>query len=227
MNSKNISMHKSNLNGSEIIYKVRLSRRAKRVQLVINQAGELQVVIPFSNKSFDHTSFVNSKSKWLLKHLRTNTEKKYLYLGREIKIKINYKLFIKKPEFRFSDYNLFINTPQNESYTYDEVFYYWLYQKAHELLPQRTLHLAQQYNFKPSKITVRKQQTRWGSCSGSGVISLNYKLMALKQSIIDYVIIHELCHLIHLNHSSEFWETVKSVLPDYAKLRKELRLSRV
>jgi len=78
-----------------------------------------------------------------------------------------------------------------------------------------------------NKILIRRQKTRWGSCSESGVISINYKLMMLRKESIDYVIIHELCHLIELNHSKKFWNLVKDILPDYIELRRGLRRSRI
>lgn len=103
------------------------------------------------------------------------------------------------------------------------IYQKWLYQKAIEFLPVRTFELAKENSLSPSKVSVRKQKTRWGSCSPSGAISLNYKLMMLRKELIDYVIIHELCHLVELNHSKRFWRLVGKIVPDYAELRKELR----
>ncbi len=66
-----------------------------------------------------------------------------------------------------------------------------------------------------SRITVRDQKTRWGSCSSTGTLSLNYRLMFAPPRVLDYVVIHELCHLTHMNHSREFWNLVASVMPEY------------
>ena len=70
-----------------------------------------------------------------------------------------------------------------------------------------------------TSITVRDQKSRWGSCSSKGTLSFNYRLIFAPPEILDYVVVHELCHLTHMNHSKDFWNMVASVMPDY-KVRK-------
>ena len=86
---------------------------------------------------------------------------------------------------------------------------------------QARLHLKERLHFwslrmglKPSRVSFRRQRTRWGSCSSDGSISLNWKLVAAPEAVIDYVIIHELAHLVHPNHSERFWRLVEQFCPD-------------
>lgn len=72
-------------------------------------------------------------------------------------------------------------------------------------------------------ITVRDQKTRWGSCSGKGTLSFNWRLMLAPPAVLDYVVVHELCHLTHMDHSKAFWALVESVCPDYRVHRKWLK----
>ena len=72
-------------------------------------------------------------------------------------------------------------------------------------------------------ITVRDQKTRWGSCSSRGTLSFNYRLIFAPPAVLDYVVVHELCHLTHMNHSKDFWNMVASVMPEYKIYRKWLR----
>jgi predicted metal-dependent hydrolase len=73
------------------------------------------------------------------------------------------------------------------------------------------------------KITIRDQATRWGSCSFRGNLNFNWRLVLLPEALADYVVVHELAHRIHMNHSHAFWEAVEGVLPDYRLRRKELK----
>lgn len=74
-----------------------------------------------------------------------------------------------------------------------------------------------------TSITIRDQKTRWGSCSSRGTLSFNYRLVFAPPAVLDYVAVHELCHLTHMNHSKEFWNLVGSVMPDYRAHRRWLK----
>jgi predicted metal-dependent hydrolase len=93
---------------------------------------------------------------------------------------------------------------------------------ALKLAKDRIEHFNYSYGFSFKKISIRNQKTRWGSCSKSGTISFNYKIVLLPAKLADYIIVHELCHLGEMNHSRKFWTLVARTIPDYVNLRKEL-----
>jgi predicted metal-dependent hydrolase len=84
-------------------------------------------------------------------------------------------------------------------------------------------YYAKQMDTDYGRITVREQKTRWGSCSSKGNLNFNWKLMMMPEPIIDYVVIHELAHRKHMDHSKNFWLEVEKVLPDYRIKRDWLR----
>lgn len=107
-----------------------------------------------------------------------------------------------------------------------KAMYDWFKKEALSLFNERVEYYSDIIRMKPKAIAVKKQKTRWGSCSSRGNINLNIKLLMLPPDIMDYVIVHEMIHLKIMNHSSEFWKSVASVLPDYRnriKLLKEYR----
>ncbi|MEI6296518.1 MAG: M48 family metallopeptidase [bacterium] len=83
------------------------------------------------------------------------------------------------------------------------------------------------YGYSIGKITIKNQKTRWGSCSKVGNLNFNYKVIYLKPNLFDYIIVHEICHLGEFNHSVRFWNLVSMAIPDYKKLRSELRDNKI
>lgn len=81
------------------------------------------------------------------------------------------------------------------------------------------------YNFTYKDIHIKNQKTLWGSCSRQGNLNFNYKIALLKETLRDYVVVHELCHLQEFNHSSSFWDLVAKTIPNHKELRKELKVT--
>ncbi|MDO4966081.1 MAG: M48 family metallopeptidase [Lachnospiraceae bacterium] len=90
-------------------------------------------------------------------------------------------------------------------------------------IPGRVKYFAEIIGVSYSRITIRNQKTRWGSCSAKGGLNFNCLLMLTPNDVIDYVVVHELCHRLEMNHSKAFWAHVEEVLPDYKKRRKWLK----
>ena len=92
-----------------------------------------------------------------------------------------------------------------------------LRERAKSVLAQRTAYFARQVGVTYGRITVRDQKTRWGSCSQTGNLNFNFRLILAPPEVLDYVVVHELCHRRQMNHSTQFWQEVAQVLPDYRK----------
>ncbi len=99
----------------------------------------------------------------------------------------------------------------------------WLMRQAQRVFAERLDHYASRLGVRWRKLALSSAGTRWGSASSDGAIRLNWRLIHFRLSVIDYVVAHELSHLRVMDHSPRFWETVRSVVPDYQALRSELR----
>lgn len=195
------------------------------MRMQIKNSGELEVILPRGLQIMDAEKFLFRKSDWIKKHLRQNRQSrnKLSLLGRAIKVTQNYDLFIKKHKIKFSNNHLFITSPSGSKVSIEEAFENWLRKIAKKSLVARVHKIANSLGFKVGMITIRGQKTRWGSCSTSGNLSFNYNLLRFRKEVIDYVIIHELCHIKEMNHSAKFWKLVEKFCPDYKFLRKELK----
>jgi predicted metal-dependent hydrolase len=91
------------------------------------------------------------------------------------------------------------------------------------LAQNKILQWSQFYGFACQRIAIKNQKTRWGSCSKKGNLNFNYKIVCLPEYLVDYLVVHELCHLKEFNHSRRFWDLVGRAVPDYKRLRRELK----
>ncbi len=99
----------------------------------------------------------------------------------------------------------------------------WLMRQAKQLFEERLNHFAPQLGVQWRRLSLSSAGTRWGSASADGSIRLNWRLIHFKRSVIDYVVVHELSHLRVMDHSPRFWDTVRTIVPDYAVLRGQLK----
>jgi hypothetical protein len=204
----------------------RYSERAKYLQLRITRHRKLEVVIPLGVKSIEAEKFFNSRLPWIkdrYSKLKKLQEKPLLF-GNELEIVHSKTAEDKFHNFKYEGNSELIITSPKNSKTDKLKLYEWYIQKyAKVFLPKRLQELGERFGFSFNRVTVRNQATKWGSCSSKKNINLNYKLIKLPERLIDYIIIHELCHLIHLNHSKKYWREVAKILPDYQKLERELK----
>lgn len=96
-------------------------------------------------------------------------------------------------------------------------------ENALALVEERLNYFNSFYNFPIGGITIKNQKSRWGSCSSKGNLNFNYKIVYLPEVLADYIVVHELCHLKEMNHSSRFWARVAEMVPDWKERRKQLK----
>lgn len=217
---------------AEVIYSDR-----KTMDLRIFPEGNIQITVPKNTSIEKIVEKVKPKSKWILQQQRTfelfrpfAKERLYipgethLYLGRQ------YKLVINKTEQDKTNTNLgkglFTITTKNDNI---ELIIQKFYKSKADIIFKELLGqlLSQfpQFNRFDITLTHRFMKKRWGSCSMNGNILLNTELIKANKACIEYVILHELCHLIHPNHSKDFYKTLTEVLPSWEKIKLNLERS--
>lgn len=200
----------------QIEYTIRFSGRAKRVSINIRD-GNIFLVVPPGFPINKAEEFIRMKADWILKHLNSAPPKKegLIYRGKSM-----------EPVYKNEGVTFREKTSEKKfkiDGDLEYLFNNWLYLIAQNYLPFRTAELADKYKFRFNRISIKQLRSRWGSCSSRGNLSFNYKLMQFPDEVIDYVIIHELCHLREMNHSPRFWRLVGNIIPNYKSLKTELR----
>lgn len=160
------------------------------------------------------------------------TSERFPYLGKTYVLKVIYDDAMTDPSVELSRGLIQVLTAMptgnNEcSSTVRSAILRWYRLRAMEYLPERVEKLGENFGMHPSSVTVKDQKSRWGSCSSSGSVSLNWRLVLTPIHIVDYVVAHELCHLKIPNHSPEFWRLLADIDPLYAQHRRWLKANSI
>lgn len=233
----NSKLCKIRLEDMEVQYTLRRSSR-KTIGITVEKDGTVKVHSPYRISEDYINQLLQKKSPWILEKVReaqirlaeagrpkTFSEGECLnYLGKQFKLKIARNSSIKKHETAMLNENILLKVPLNAD---DEkirgILKRWYIDQFKLLAQKRVVHYSRLLGRSPGKITVREQKTRWGSCSAKGNINLNWKLIMAPLEVVDYVIVHELCHLKEMNHSKNFWKLVEGICPEYIKYRTWLK----
>lgn len=155
----------------------------------------------------------------------TDLSGKVLYEGQLVPCQVVLDGKIAEPSFSLQDgvLTIKINNPSEDLPALAEV---WTRKQAQDILPQKVSAWAQKMGVEYNNIVIKDQKTLWGSCSQKKNLNFSYRLIKMPLSIIDYLIVHELAHLIHFDHSPEFWACVAAYIPNYKEARKWLNTNR-
>lgn len=217
--------------------KVRRSANIKYLRIRMAPGRGIWVSVPFGVSRKQTEKFLEENRDWIVQN-RKNMEVYEqdtgvgLKIGAEIQTKMHTLKIVEtkqlKPSYKIEQNIITLGIPEKVDFNRIEKivgqFLLEIYaMESRQYLPQRVKMYADRFGFKYGRLSFRDNVSNWGSCSFENNISLNIKLMKLPDEIIDYVILHELCHTIEKNHSVDFWKLVGKVCPDYAVLRSRLR----
>jgi len=216
-----------------IEFKVTKSKR-KSLSIAIQPDGNLLVKAPFFLSDAEILKWVKTKTGWIIRQRAKIIEQqeinppkhyisgeKFLYLGKE------YELEVRFSERRagmvgIDEDKIILFSKSEEKTEVEKILSAWYVKQAKARLPKRVRFWAEQMGESYGNITIKNQKKRWGSCSSARNLNFNWRLIMMPEEVIDYVVVHELCHLRQMNHSKEFWREVEKVLPDYKTRKKWL-----
>lgn len=226
-----------NYNSTTIEYDIIRSNR-KTISISILPAKKVIVRAPSGLSDNIIGYMVEKKADWIYKKIaympdyKTDKSQKNCENGDKLFYRgIKYQLHIVKDN-RIKDYKIeldnnkltiFINS--NIQKSIPQILVSWYKQKAKELVNERITYYKHFFNKKINKITIKNQKRRWGSCSSLGNLNFNFRIAMLPDTMLDYIIVHEMCHLIYLNHSKDFWRSVEAILPDYKAREQWIKLN--
>jgi len=202
--------------------------KRKTLALIVETDGTLTVRAPLRMKETDIRGFIEAKQGWIRRKQAQVREaapparqyvegEMFWYMGREVPLRI---VSSGKPALVMDGVFKLTKSAQPEA---ESVFTTWYREQARKVLTERVEFFARKYGFKNGKIRISSARTRWGSCSSKDTLSFTWRLVMAPLDVIDYVVVHELCHLKEMNHSKVFWAQVETILPDYKWRRKWLK----
>lgn len=219
------------LAGQEIGYTLKRSGKRRSIGLRIDDDG-LTVSLPLRASEKWLHSVLREKTQWIVETLAGWQSRKpepvrwadgqsIQFMGETLCLRVVPSLFEASPMLRGRQ--LFVHVTDSANHQIiEQAVTQWYRREAEVMFRERVANYAPALNVSPSEVKLSSARTQWGSCTVRGTVHLNWQLIKLPLRLIDYVVVHELAHLVEMNHSAAFWQVVKSACKDYAKRRKEL-----
>lgn len=205
-----------------------IRQRRKTIGVYVRSDCTVEVRCPVWMSEAEALAFAHMKKDWIEKHIRKKQQEQQrqkntligwgstaLYMGRDYPI-------YPCAQDAYLDLNtgaFYISSESEIKETLSRIYR----REAERVLPEKIQSFSQRMGAKPAKLGISSARTCWGSCSGKGSIHFSWRLMMAPEPAIDYVVIHELAHLFHHNHSPAFWEVVRWFCPEYQERKRQLR----
>lgn len=211
-------------------------RKRKSISIIIHPKKNIRVLAPRSLAKEDILKFVKSKSNWIkdkldkikeIRHYIKEKEfkdgEKFFYLGKRYTLKIIKDKNYIEPKVTLYRGHINIYTKSVAKSNIKKALIDWYKIKAEEKIINSIEKYQKYIDIKPRHIKIKEQKRRWGSCSSNKDLFFNWKIIMAPSKIIDYLVVHEMSHLIHMNHSKSFWNLVAKIIPDYKSKREYLK----
>ncbi len=215
----------------EIVY-----RNRKNLSIIVEPDGNVRVAAPAQMKAAAIMEAMERNAGWIDRKLQLVEEslaglsprffasgEKLVFRGRSYPCLFELNDRLATVNIKMDGDLITIRSPFQDRDMLKNALESWYTAQAKLVLPERVEHYEQLLNVRANGIRIKNHQKRWGSCSNKGNLNFNWRLILTPDEIIDYLVVHEMCHLKYMNHSQDFWSLMKVVMPDYAERRAWLK----
>lgn len=211
-------------------------RNRRTLAIQVEPLEKILVISPVGLSEDYLKEKVRSKGKWIVNKLLEFKDMGYipfkkefvngeafLYSGRNYSLHILLNSNIIRPKVELSDSKILITSPSKDQEILKTALQKWYKKEASKLVMKRVDFYKPKFKAAPKEIKVKEQKRRWGSCTSKGNIYFNWRIIMAPSPVLDYIVVHEMSHLIQRNHSPGFWKLVEFIIPDYKDRKKWLR----
>ena len=216
----------------------------RTLTIAVDEHAKVSVASPFAMKEREIHDFIHEKARWILARINEAEQNRnilsqkefddgheFLFLGKKYKVRVN-ESDVKRSRIVFDvliGWSVDIPkglSPKESQAQVKQKMLQWYRAQAKEILGSRIFHYSRLIEVEPKKIAIRTQKRLWGCCDyNTQTIHLNWQIILSPFKVIDYVVVHELCHLIIPSHSRRFWKKVAKVMPDFERYRRWLKIN--
>jgi predicted metal-dependent hydrolase len=208
-------------------------KNRKTMEIAVEPPNIITVTAPMGTSDGTIVEKVRGKANWIIekmysyKHMNyqpLNREfvngESFMYLGRNYSLQIMLDLRIKRPEVKLFRGKFIVTAKDKNEEVIKKAMEAWYRDRSKVIIEQRIKYYQRFFNIIPSGVKIKEQKKRWGSCTSKNELLFNWRCVMAKSNALDYIVVHEMCHMYHKDHSKEFWNLLDSIMPDY-EVRKE------
>ena len=214
--------------GSRIITFNLIYRKRKTMSIEVETTGEVTVIAPVGTSSDDVIEKVKSRAGWIvskqyeskfINDTKINREavsgESYMYLGRNYSLDIRVDENIDNISVKLFQGKFVVNTYIKDEDFIKKAMENWYIEKTLAKVKERVSYYSSYFNNEVTTVKVKEQKKRWASCTSKNELLFNWRCVMAPVFVLDYIVVHEMCHMEYKNHSKDFWNRVYAVMPDY------------
>ncbi|MGD6891356.1 M48 family metallopeptidase [Bacillus mobilis] len=226
-----------------IEYDIEYADDKKDVSIIVEWMEDIRLIVPTGITNEQVEEIIRKKAPTIFQKMKEVNEiidpplpkefvsgEKFSYLGRNYRLKVYKEEDLKKSQLNFVRGKFIASVPAGIDETEKRrqllgLFKTWYLEHGIAKLESRFQLYCAKMGVSPNDVQLKEQRMRWGTCTSEGNIYLNWRIVMSPMSIVDYVLVHELAHLKYMNHSNDYWNFVRSILPDYEQRKEWLRVN--